>query len=275
MPRIDREIARLYLPPEPMGPMGPLDLLVQPHEAAEGQAAQWCLTAPQGLTRALVLELARPADWSLLGEVWRGVQTDLALPAPAIAVSGVDAFQLWFSLAEPVEAALGARVLSALCSRYLPQVRADRLCMWPGSVEASSTAGMDTACIHAVPQMRMEGQWSAFVAPDLAPVFEDTPWLDIPPNDEGQAELLSRQQSIPTRDFAQALQQLGLSASTGSAPRSGTVTPQPPINAAHTSSDARAQAQHFLMQAMHNEHLPMAQRIEAAKALLQHGAAGT
>jgi hypothetical protein len=264
MPRIDREIARLYLPPEPMEPMGPLECLVQPHEAAEGQAAHWRLITSQGLTRTLVLELARPADWSLLGEVWRGVQADLALPAPAIAISGVDAFQLWFSLAEPVDAALGARVLSALCSRYLPHVPADRLRLWPCAMQASAPAASDAKGIHAVPQMRSEGQWSAFVAPDLAPVFEDTPWLDIPPSEEGQADLLSRLQSMLARDFEQALQQLGLNADT---PK-----PQPSISAPRTSSDTHAQAQHFLMKVMHNEALPMAQRIEAAKALLQHGA---
>jgi len=269
MPRIDREIARLYLTPEPMGP---LECLVQPHEAAEGPAAHWRLITPPGMTRALVLELARPADWALLGEVWRGVQADLALPAPAIAVSGVDAFQLWFSLAEPVDAALGTRVLNALCSRYLPQVRSDRLRLWPGLAETSSPVGMDTACIHAVPQMRIEGQWSAFVAPDLAPVFEDTPWLDIPPSEEGQADLLSRLQSALPRDFEQALQQLGLGASTASQADAGTVTAPSTIRAPDSSSDTRDQAQRFLMQAMHNEHLPMAQRIEAAKALLQHGA---
>ena len=31
-------------------------------------------------TRALVLELARPADWGQLAAVWRGVQADLELP---------------------------------------------------------------------------------------------------------------------------------------------------------------------------------------------------
>ena len=35
--------------------------------------------------RAMVLELARPADWDLLSKAWRGVQADLELPAPAIA----------------------------------------------------------------------------------------------------------------------------------------------------------------------------------------------
>lgn len=59
-------------------------------------------SAPEGVVRALVLELARPADWGLLSPVWRGLQTDLALPAPAVMVSGVDGYQLWLSLAEPV-----------------------------------------------------------------------------------------------------------------------------------------------------------------------------
>jgi hypothetical protein len=263
MSRIDREIARLYLP------RGPFEASVPPHEAAQTLTAQWRLITPDGLTRALVLELARPADWTLLGEVWRGVQADLALPAPAIAVSGVDAFQLWFSLAEPVDAALGARVLSALCSRYLPQVRADRLRLWPGAADASSSQDLEASLIHAVPQMRSEDQWSAFVAPDLAPVFEDTPWLDIPPNEEGQADLLSRLQSILPRDFEQALQQLGVAMSsdpaknvhdTGLHARMG--------SSIDTSSDLRAQAQQFLLQVMNNEQLPMAQRIEAAKALI-------
>jgi hypothetical protein len=270
MPRIDREIARLYLP------LGPFEASVPPHEAAQNQAAHWQLTTPDGLTRALVLELARPADWTLLGEVWRGVQADLALPPPAIAVSGVDAFQLWFSLAEPVDATLGAHLLSAMCSRYLPLVRADRLRLWPSAAMASPSADMDTAFIHSVPQMRSEGQWSAFVAPDLAPVFEDTPWLDIPPNEEGQADLLSRLRSIPRKDFEQALQQLGVNAITSHgidtrAPSPQAVVATGPSKEASSKeepSDLRAQAQRFLVQVMNNEQLPMPQRIEAAKALL-------
>jgi hypothetical protein len=253
MSRIAREISRLYLPD---------DLSVQPHAAAEG--AQWCLVSPQGQTRALVLELAHPADWSLMGEVWRGVQADLALPAPAIAVSGLDAFQLWFSLAEPVDAALGARMLSALCSRYLPQVRADRLCLWPTPAQARAIEAPHATLVTAVPMQRSEGQWSAFVAPDLAPVFEDTPWLDIPPNEEGQADLLSRLQRISPRGFEQALKQLGLDVNQED-------VPTPHISALHALSGPRADAQQFLMQVMNTKSLPMSDRIAAARALLQHG----
>ena len=56
----------------------------------------------EGRLRHLVLALSGPADWAPLSAVWRGVQADLDLPAPAIAVNGVDAFELWFSLADPV-----------------------------------------------------------------------------------------------------------------------------------------------------------------------------
>ena len=70
--------------------------------------------APDGTVRAMVLELVRPADWTLLSTLWRGVQTDLELPAPAIAVSGIDAYRLWFSLAEPASAAQARAFLEAL-----------------------------------------------------------------------------------------------------------------------------------------------------------------
>ena len=34
-----------------------------------------------GQVRALVLALARPADWEVLGRVWKGVQDELGWPA--------------------------------------------------------------------------------------------------------------------------------------------------------------------------------------------------
>ena len=58
--------------------------------------------------RALMLALAQPGSWAGLAKVWQGVQADLELPAPAIAVSGTDSYQLWFSLAQPVAAQVSA-----------------------------------------------------------------------------------------------------------------------------------------------------------------------
>ena len=60
------------------------------------------LAGEHGRVRALVLELSGQGGCSAIGRVWQGVQAELQLPAPALAVNGVDALQLWFSLAEPV-----------------------------------------------------------------------------------------------------------------------------------------------------------------------------
>ena len=80
-----------------------------------------------GRVRALVLALARPADWAALGRVWQGVQTDLGWPAPGIAVSGTDACQLWFSLAEPVPPAEAHALLEHLRTRYLADIPPHRV----------------------------------------------------------------------------------------------------------------------------------------------------
>lgn len=243
MTRLSIEISRLYLPPA--------------HASADTVDSTWRLSDAQGLTRALVIELARPADWAQLGQVWRGVQTELAWPAPAIAVNGVDAFGLWFSLAQPVGVATAHAVLEALRQRYLSQVPLDRLRLMPDGLQEAATA--------AIPSLQGQAdQWSAFVAPDLAPVFADTPWLDIPPSLEGQADLLSKLISIQPVEWLRALETLGLSAKHGPAlPTSATpATPSATPSALHT--DPRR----FLTEVMNNEAVPLALRIEAAKALL-------
>jgi hypothetical protein len=130
--------------------------------------------------------LCAPWCWSdqtrrlIASTVWRGVQTDLELPAPAIAVSGVDGYQLWFSLAEPVSVAQASAFLEALRGRYLSQVAPGRLAMRP-AVDAASPDNIRHALL--VPALQpATGQWSAFVAPDLAAIFAEEPWLDLPPN---------------------------------------------------------------------------------------------
>src|SRR5450830_550703 len=164
------------------------------------------LMAPDGAVRALVLELARPADWALLSTVWRGVQTDLELPAPAIAVSGIDGYQLWFSLAEPVSALQAGAFLEALRVRYLSLVAPGRLLMLP-AVDAASPGQIQHALL--VPALQpATGHWSAFVAPDLAAIFSEEPWLDLPPNPEAQAKVLSRLECIKPAVFHAVLERL-------------------------------------------------------------------
>lgn len=210
--------------------------------------------------RALVLELAQPAGWDELSSVWRAVQVELDLPPPAIAVSGRSGYQLWFSLAEPVAAERGAAFLEALCSRYLAGVPPERIRTFP------SPGGVHL--LPSLPPARVaDERWSAFVTPDLAPVFADEPWLDRPPGDEAQADLLSRFGPIGGEAFMRAWAQL---APTPCAPP--LQPPAPPARAVQPGASAgpTADPRRFLLDVMNDPAVELQWRIEAAKALLPY-----
>ena len=198
--------------------------------------------------RAVVLELARPAAWEPLARVWQGVQADLELPAPAIAVSGVDSYQLWFSFSEPVRPAAAAALLEGLRARYLAEVAPERIRAGPpGAAPPPFEAG--------------PGRWSAFLSPDLATLFADEPWLDLPPGTDAQAELLSRLASIQPAGLQRAMERLD--------------SPSDPPDVAATALDARSapaggtrDPRRFLLDVMNDEAVALHLRIEAAKALL-------
>ena len=211
--------------------------------------AQWQRlfhTEGESHTRAARLDLARPANWDALGALWRGVQTELGLPAPAIAVNGVDGYQLWFSFATPQPLDEVATFLDALRRRWLAGINASRLSL-------ESHPGAD----QLPPRQTGDEQWSAFVAPDLAPVFAEAPWLDISPNPDGQAELLSRLASVAAADFRRALQDL-------------TPASEPAASQAPAGTSAQSDPQAFLTRVMNDATAPLALRIEAAKALLPY-----
>jgi hypothetical protein len=228
---------------------------------APGNAPDDGLIDADGRVRAAVIELARPASWDTLSAVWRGVQADLELPAPAIAVSGTEGLQLWFSFATPVPTTLAADFVARLRNRYLADVAAKRLRLMPHAPSAPADIA-ELQPLHAlrVPlEQAAAGQWSAFVAPDLAPVFEDTPWLDIPPSLDGQADLLARLKPMPVAAFEAAMAALQPAAP---APRASEAAPH------GDAPPAAANARAFLRQVMNDPGVPMALRIEAAKALL-------
>ena len=214
--------------------------------------------------RCLVLQLAGPPDWRVLGRVWQGVQAELHLPAPAIAVSGRDGLQLWFSLMRPVSTVRGRAFLEGLHTRFLADIDPRRLQRFPGPAGQPESP-------PAVPALQTgTGNWSAFISQDLAPVFEDTPWLDIPPGDDNQAALLRSVKSIAATDFDDALKQL---APPADAPVSGTPAVPVPARAVATAPDAGpssgGDARLFLQRVMDDDTVALVLRIEAAKALLQ------
>jgi hypothetical protein len=220
--------------------------------------------APEGQVRALVVELARPADWGLLGPLWRGLQTDLSLPAPAIAVSGVDGYQLWLSLAEPVTLAEAAAFLEALRQHYLGAVSPKRISLTP-SLSDSAAQPQSIPC-----QQVATGYWSAFVAPDLAPIFADEPWLDQAPSPDAQAHVLARLQPIKPAAFAAALARLQpAEMPVPPTPLSNTLQTYSPAYSPHAKGEAQA-PKAFLLAVMHDPAVALALRIEAAKALLPY-----
>jgi len=160
--------------------------------------------------------------------------------------------------------------LQALARRYLDDVAPDRVTMHV-SVDVSERAaplasGDAQPPCQAPPREAAPGQWSAFVAPDLAALFADEPWLDLAPSPEAQAELLSALQSIDPADLQRAKAQL--------APVAPPPAPAGPARSSQAApaldspAQAAAHSRHFLLQVMNDPAVDLALRIEAAKALL-------
>ncbi len=107
-----------------------------------------------------------------------------------------------------------------------------------------------------VPPVQLaEGRWSAFVTVDLAAVFADEHWLDLPPTPDAQADVLSRLQCTPPADLPRATERLASAAVPGSAGAAQGVG---------ASQDPRS----FLLEVMNDRSVALPLRIEAAKALL-------
>jgi len=229
MSRLQRESARLYGP------------------AAAGAGSTG--------TRVLVLEVTGAASWAWLSAVWKGVQAELELPASAIAVNGRDGLQLWISLAEPASPAQAGAFLDGLARHYLADLPAARVRAMPAG---SAAPGLPVA----------PGQWSAYVAPDLAPIFDETPWLDVPPGEDGQADLLARLRSVPPAVFEAALQRLQPLAAADTA---ATAAVSLPAHVVGSPPAAHEEAVQFLRSVMNDLSAPLALRIQAAAALLPWG----
>ena len=263
MNRLSQELRRLYV--------------ANTHASPDTEPDDASLVDANGQVRAMVLALARPADWPALSQVWHGVQADLGLPAPGIAVAGKDGYQLWFSLATPLPAAQAGEFLEALRLRYLGDTSAQRVTALP-AMDAKSAHTVRHAPLVPAAQAG-SGQWSAFVAPDLAPVFADEPWLDGPPNLDGQASLLARLDSIQGADFQHALDRLqpaaapaqppaALAAESASTERASAA--ERPVSARQAPAGGWRDPQSFLLDVINNDSLAMALRIDAASALLPY-----
>lgn len=114
MHKLIAELMRLYLPADVL----PSDILALPVS----------LTGGDGQTRAMMIPFRKTkgadseAHWTRLCEVANALQTTLKLPAPAVSISGGDAYYLWLSLATPVPAERAQAFLERLRDAYFPEV---------------------------------------------------------------------------------------------------------------------------------------------------------
>lgn len=250
MRRLNAELSRLYLVPDP------------------ASAGQEQLLATNGTVKAMVLEIARPADWAALSAVWHGVQDDLQLPAAAIAVSGTDGLQLWFSVADPVPAQDAGIFLQSLQNRYLPELPARRIGLYPCPASDASAAPLPAVRVPA--RHEASGNWSAFVSPDLASVFGDEPWLDLPPNPDQQADILARLKPMRVAQFRELVDHWRTAphpnAGPAAPPAEALPSPAAPLPQGRSSLGPQA----FLLQVMNDPAVALQDRIEAAKALLPY-----
>ncbi len=255
MNRLQSELIRLYLPLSQAG--------------AETDAQPSVLVDPSDRVRAMVMELKSPPGWDALSKVWHGVQSELELPAPAIAVSGIDGLQLWFSLAQPIAATRAHAFLECLRRRFLADIDPGHVRLMPAADASSLRQNLHAALVPALQEGT--GNWSTFLAPDLVPVFADTPWLDIPPNEEGQASLLRGIAVMEQAAFETAFEKLVQSAQ--ATPSNLAVAASVGASLAPVRSepaDVGTNAKRFLLEVMNDTTVALALRIEAAKALLQH-----
>lgn len=239
--------------------------------------------AGEATTRCAVLRCSRPGAWPVLRPVWQGVQVELDWPAPAIVVDGVDAIELWFSFQQPLPEEQALALGEALCSRFGSESPAPQIQVRV-QAGAADTPGLP-------PMERLPSQWSAFVAPDLAAVFADDPWLDMPPGEDAQADLLAplrpvapdavarlwpaqpaEPSGVAARSLVAASASRQISTSPGHPPGSHPVSVAPGGFTWPNPGPRSAQA--FLQQVMNDASVPLQWRVEAAKALLPHEVAG-
>lgn len=174
------ELGRLYLPAG-----FPAEVL-RAHFG--GEAAGPIDLLADGATRAIVIPFDRqPGDgedghWQRLCEVANALQEDLALPAPAVSISGASGYRLWLSFDAPLPLARAQQFLDALRAAYFADVSA--ALRIDASVEVPP-------CRHAA-----SGKWAAFIHPGMGASFADAPGLEMAPPFTAQAAFLEGLGSI-------------------------------------------------------------------------------
>ncbi|WP_208280055.1 hypothetical protein [Massilia oculi] len=228
MQKLIAELMRLYLPAD----APPADVLTL-HVLGQ-QNVPISLTGGDDQTRAMMIPFRKAkglegdAHWLRLCEVANTLQETLGLPAPAVSISGGDAYYLWLSLAEPVPADQAQTFLERLRDAYFPEIELD--------TDAVRAPIALPPCLHP-----RTGKWAAFIHPGMGASFADEPGLDMAPPPLGQAAFLEGLESIGKEQFEQVFQSLD------GAQHGKPVAPQTPAAASAPSVSRDAAAPGLLL----------------------------
>lgn len=245
MNRLIAELQRLYfLPGQLPAPAQPLNLV-----------------SSTGMVRAMVVGFRHSDDWAQVASLYQRLGNELDWPAPAVFVAGDAGYGLWFSLAEPAPLAEVASFLAGLQRRYLADMPASAVLLWP--MAGALSIMLPPACDPA------SGRWSAFIDPSMGSMFIDEAGLDMQPNADKQADLLAGLTSASRADFLRASALLNTAGTCAAAGDAATLVPSAAAPASNLlSSEYFSDPQRFLMAVMNDPLVDIPQRIEAAKALL-------
>ena len=204
---------------------------------------------PVDQRQALGIRFLRATDWPAIATLCQAMQEELDLPTPVVSIDG-QGYQLWLSLAEAVDAGQATSFLDSLCARHLADIPESRL-----------QFGLPD---NRPPAPLADGErWAAFIDPGMGSMFVSEPWLEMAPNRNQQADLLTAFKSIRAADLAHALSLLQ--------PANLAQQPAvPPEAATLPTSGTFTSPKQFLLAVMNDPRASAEQRLQAAKALLPY-----
>lgn len=267
MQRLFAQLQRLFL--LPAAPAWTAESLQQ--AVACGDAGLTLSADAAGSTRTLVIGFSRARDWDSAAALLATLTDTLGLRRPALAIDGVCGYQLWLSLAAPIPVAEAQAWWQALKAQYLSELPDTALMFFPGegSLAAISAVPVIPARIGAAER------WSAFIDPNLGGLFRDEPWLEMPPGDEAQADLLAGCTAISAAEFAHS--QAALQTATAATAAKVAAAADAAALAAQREAEkplqqvaAYADPKDFLLALMNDGNARPEIRVEAAKALLPY-----
>jgi hypothetical protein len=237
------------------------------HDLKDEGSKELGLISSGGQLRGLVLGFQRASDWPKVAMCHQGIQDDLEFPAPGLSVSGRSGYQLWLSLADGVSVVQAQVFFEALKRRYFADIPEQHLRFYPS---------IGKATVSFVPAISdLTGKWSAFIDPTMGAMFLDEPGLEMAPNMDRQADMLSGLKCIAADDFERALGILhSPSCNATDIPEcvaaidseSAAGSNNPRLDLCGNYADPRS----FLLAVMNDPSASVGHRIDAAKALLPY-----